>query len=286
MNSRKVPTYCLTTNHRFGANPSDGILINARKILGGIDPEEPEEFTFEQADNFTLMAGGVDMVQALVGLLHKKGILYTNIAIITPYNKELALLNNICQGIYLPGKEEKTHEGRKFIVGDRVRMTVNYSRSNLCNGDVYTVIELCENSIKVMASDKNIHEFKLESKAEEEAKYNGGEESQDLTPRELSVKLLTHAYAYSIDNAQGSEWEYVILYIPEDKANQYFLNKNRLYVAVTRAKNAIWCIGDMEGMRLGALRSAPSRHETLHMRLNPPVMTETLNASSVPTTKE
>ena len=106
MNSGKVPVYRLTTNHRFGITPdgTDGILINASKIIQGIDPEEPEEFAFEQASNFTLMAGGVDMVNALVAILHKQGVPYNKVTIITPYNKELMLLNNMCQAIYIQEK--------------------------------------------------------------------------------------------------------------------------------------------------------------------------------------
>ena len=124
--------------------------------------------------------------------------------------------------------------------------------------------------LKSLTSDKIIHDFKWESKGRGR-KLNIMVEKMRmmLLPKELSVKMLnTHAYAYSIDNAQGSEWEYVIIFIcSEDKANQFFLNKNRIYVAVTR--RAIWCVGDMEAMRLGATRPVQSRHETLHMRLNP-----------------
>jgi len=68
-------------------------------------------------------------------------------------------------------------------------------------------------------------------------------------------------------NSQGSEWPYIIIYIPNNPANKGFLNRNLIYTAITRAKKAVWLIGDINALRTAAIQSAPYRCENLGERI-------------------
>lgn len=57
---------------------------------------------------------------------------------------------------------------------------------------------------------------------------------------ERTVKRLTHSYPITIDKSQGSEADFVILYIPEFNTGK-FLNNHRIYTAITRTKKLLGC---------------------------------------------
>ena len=48
----------------------------------------------------------------------------------------------------------------------------------------------------------------------------------------ISNGLISH-------NSQGSEWPYVIFYLPSRSQNKTFVNRNMIYTAITRAKRAV-----------------------------------------------
>lgn len=61
---------------------------------------------------------------------------------------------------------------------------------------------------------------------------------------------------------------HVVSYIPEGKrANEFFLNRNLVYVMITRAKESLFAIGDMIAFSKAALRPLPKRVEKLAQRL-------------------
>lgn len=79
--------------------------------------------------------------------------------------------------------------------------------------------------------------------------------------------MLKHAYAMTVDCSQGTEWDYVIYFIPEGSKQSSFLNRNRIYTAITRAKIAIWCVGDLIAMNASATKNLPYRCDNLAKRL-------------------
>ena len=101
----------------------------------------------------------------------------------------------------------------RYFVGDRIIMTkTNYDR-NYINGDVGIITDIREKSIianfdgKILALD-----------------------TQDFFYMDL-------AYCVTIHKSQGSEFDYVIVLLP-DAANG-MLTRRILYTAVTRAKKAL-----------------------------------------------
>lgn len=86
-------------------------------------------------------------------------------------------------------------------------------------------------------------------------------------------------------NSQGSEWPYVIIFIPPHVSNSSFLTRNLLYTAITRAKRKCWIVtGDVNTVKLAAMRAAPYRCENLAVRLVNPLAGD--NAAKATTTLE
>lgn len=68
-------------------------------------------------------------------------------------------------------------------------------------------------------------------------------------------------------NSQGSEWNYVIIYLPYGKSQPGFINKNLIYTALTRAKRALFFVGNAEELEASTIRKLPFRCEKLTNRL-------------------
>jgi hypothetical protein len=84
---------------------------------------------------------------------------------------------------------------------------------------------------------------------------------------ERTVLKLIHAYAITVDKSQGSEWDFVIVFIPEFNSGN-FLCVNRIYTAITRTKRACWCIvSDTEAFNTVSVRPASYRCDNLAQRL-------------------
>ena len=88
---------------------------------------------------------------------------------------------------------------------------------------------------------------------------------EGITPDCLEIdKHLALAYAMSIHKSQGSEYPFSIIYLPDHKANKYFLSVNMLYTAVTRAKQCAWIVYDGRAALLYALgRRSPKTRNTI-----------------------
>ena len=253
-------------SHSFGraegmSPPLNGILINA-KALVETDSDLPADFI--ETDNFQMMEGTVENVYDIVRLLYQQNIPSTQVTIITPYNRELDELNKTVQQIY----NESTRSvfdsrGKLWAVSDRVMLLSNIYSIGSYNGEEGTVIDVDPTEIQVRFKDGGAHSFKLEYNNEDEEdpdKYSGPDD-------ELHIGLLSHSFACSIHKVQGSEWPYVIIYIPSHSANATFLDRNMIYTAITRAKRNVWVIGDLTAFRLAARRLPPYRCENLALRL-------------------
>jgi hypothetical protein len=70
------------------------------------------------------------------------------------------------------------------------------------------------------------------------------------------------AYALTIHSAQGSEWPWVILAVPE-RPKSSFVNRQLLYTAVTRSKEGLLVAGSLDTIRRGCGIDTLARRETL-----------------------
>ena len=166
-----------------------------------------------------------------------------------------------------------------WMVGDKVLMTKNDYNVDLYNGSIGKVIDIEPGAILVRfpTLPKPVV-FKLRRQ------YNGNNNYgtkrygyqgrpadmvADLTEEddELTTAKLKHAFALSIDAMQGDEAEYVVGYFPPNAQNSGFLNKNRVYTMITRARRCFWLVADRDVASVAAVTRVPWRCENLAKRL-------------------
>jgi exodeoxyribonuclease V alpha subunit len=272
LESGQIPTFRLTANHRVlsetirlpsdeprldGAT-NDGILDNARAIVGAEASEEPR-VTLNQASNFSLVAGGVKEVGEIIRECREAGVSLRDLVVVCPYNRDLADINAIFQDTY--GKDQPSvgdYRDRSWAVGDRVMMTENDYTLGVMNGELGFVSTINRNEIAV---DFGYGTFRFS--------LAKGLRKKDLPPGVTptpSVDSLTQAFALSVHRFQGSEADYVIVYVPTSPETS-FLNKNLIYTALTRARRRIWVVGDLDLIMRAAGTPGPIRHERLAQRL-------------------
>ena len=281
MKSETIPTYRLTTNYRVYTQTGerDGVILNANAIISH-DAAYP--FQFVSTSNFSLMEGPVERVYDIIKGCFAGGIAAEQIVVISPFNRFLDIINKTFQEIYNVGARFVVDSRCvKWMIGDRVMLTANDEEIGVFNGESGLISDLTEKAILVDFKQSGCHEFLLEPSGErayfgqgftKNYYKNGGKATQVLDgdegdDDERTVKKLQHSYALTVDKSQGSEWDFVILYIPEFN-NGSFLNKNRIYTAITRTKRCCWCVvSDIPSMEQASVKLAPWRCENLGRRL-------------------
>ena len=98
------------------------------------------------------------------------------------------------------------------------------------------------------------------------SRTNKGEDEDDVDF--LDTDLLDISYAITIHKSQGSEWKYVIFYMPSDaNLETGFLNRNMCYVAITRASFMIILLDPKSKIMSAIGKKLPYRCEVLTDRL-------------------
>jgi hypothetical protein len=263
--SETIPTYRLTTNYRVytATGERDGIILNANAL---ITHDNVYPFDYVATSNFSVIEGGAESVYAIINGCYASGIKVEQLGIITPYNRTLESLNKKFQEIY--NKEAKgivDGFGIKWLIGDRVMLIENDPDIGVFNGENGIIKDVNDKSIMVDFGH-GTYEYMLEEKQTYSKKFVD-EDDEEYVSKERTVKKLTHSYAITIDKSQGSEWDFVIFYIPEFNKGS-FLNKNRIYTALTRAKRCVWCvITDLECFNVVSVKNQAYRCDNLAKRL-------------------
>ena len=83
----------------------------------------------------------------------------------------------------------------------------------------------------------------------------------------LSTKLLALSWAMSVHKSQGSEWKYVIFYLPA-KGSSGFVNRKLVFTAMSRAKDGLICISEQPLLlATGLMTEPPVRYDNLSKRI-------------------
>jgi hypothetical protein len=248
--SQKIPYKRLTFNYRVDCSVGKEIITNSEKI---IDPFRPLNVPVELelgSDSFNLIEGNRDLVTVILKRMGKKS---NEITLLSPYNLEVDHFNRVFQQISFSSGDNmyfSSNNGKRWYVGDKVMLKKNLTSIDLMNGDVGIVTNINSSKITVnfTASDR-IQKFSLTS----------SDETDLPVPTHLD-----HAYSLTINKSQGSEYETVILYIPSREANEFFLNQNLIYTAITRAKKMIWVICEKANdFFRGCNKRLPPSHDSI-----------------------
>ncbi|WOO88998.1 ATP-dependent RecD-like DNA helicase [Mollicutes bacterium LVI A0078] len=141
----------------------------------------------------------------------------------------------------------KTDE-RVYQIGDKVMQLKNNYDKSIYNGDIGFVTKIINKGAK---ANQNAIIVKFKNTEVE------------LTRNDLYD--LTHAYAISIHKSQGSEFKVVVM--PIDSGSDHMLTKKLIYTAITRAKDKLIIIGDMNYFYKGIEQADIPRHTYLQKLL-------------------
>ena len=280
--SQTIPTYRLTTNYRVYTSEGerDGVILNANALINH-DPQFPFEYSI--TNNFSLFEGPVERVHDIIKACYDSGLKSNQVIILSPYNRMLPALNKVFQQIYNDGARSVTDSrGLKWMVGDRVMLLENDKDIGVYNGESGVIRDISETALLIDFGQAGCHEFLIEPKRDREnyaqgqtdtylnrgqladQVYDGDEGEYD---NERTVLKLAHAYAITVDKSQGSEYDFVIFYIPEFNTGS-FVNRNRIYTALTRTKRCCWTIvSDVDALEAASAKQLPYRCENLGRRL-------------------
>jgi len=274
LKSNTIPVFCLTQVHRvvdkFKVN---GILINSKSIISDepdFDPETGQEVPFSllPTDNFQILPGGIDRVFDVVQQLYEHNVPAEKIAIVTPYNEPIVELNSTFQQIYNDGKRSVfDSKGRLWMMGDRVVCLENNYDHNIMNGETGIITDMNDLGIGVTFDDGCQRIFQLECPNDDFDEESNEFGKQYKKSKDLTVKMLSIAWAMTCHKTQGSEYPYVIVYIPQHRSNGKFLNQNMNYTIITRASLCCYLVGEIDDFVEGCKRKLPYRCDFLGERI-------------------
>ena len=249
ISSEKIPTVHL--NQIFRQAAKSKIIVNAHRVNEGnkfIQKDDPNLEENPKEDFFFIKENNPEKILEQVlslcnGRLKKFGDydFFENIQVLTPTKKGMLgtkELNKALQQELNPhrdGEAEKVSMGAIFRIGDRVMQTKNnydmYWKkkdgeslevgNGVFNGETGTITNINE-------KEKNI---RIKFDDEKVCWY----EFNDL-------EQIEHSYCVTIHKAQGSEFDVVIMVIPQ--AAPMLLTRNLLYTGITRAKKLLIVIGN------------------------------------------
>ena len=238
INSGVIPVTRLNFNFRQAQNSL--IAINANKILEG-----KSDFEYEKKEFFVVNSLTDDVAKdTIVGLYTRaiKKFNVENVALISPFRKNFLCgansLNKIIQDEINPsvGGVEFKCNGEVFRLKDRVMQLKN--RPYAMNGDVGTIVSINEEVVQGIPMIKIGVAF--------------DDYAETVIYDSKTADELCLAYAMTVHKSQGSEYDVVIL--AYENNSPYFLTRNLLYTAVTRAKKQIVIVGHKELLDMSVLR--------------------------------
>ena len=285
--SQCVKPIYLTKNHRCkneGMENND-LLHNVElmvrhynQMLYRAPDEYVEPLIFKEGNNFFKLEGTMELVFQIVKLLSDRGIRSKDIMVITPYTKYLDEINRGCQNIYNVGARHIVcPRGVKYSVGDIIRMTSNNYNLGLMNSDSGVITDINPTPGK-SGYPELIVEFDSGISVKFDVTYDEIDVEKNLTlalgsdnytiTNNPTLSLITHNYGCTIHCSQGSEYSFVIIYIPrEDKMSSSFINFNLLYTALSRARNSAFLIGDYQSFELHCATQPPFRVDNMSERI-------------------
>lgn len=224
-----INTIKLNTIHRQASDSN--IIKLARSMNSEMLPSDilkvynDRYFVKERPENFQSRV--IKIIEYLNGLKYD---LHDDIQVLIPmYRGETGIdrTNKVIQEAFNQNTDKKlVHGDREFRIGDKVLQLSNQVEDNVMNGDQGEVIGIENNNTLIVSFFGN------------EVAYKIGD-----------LINLKHAYAMSIHKSQGSEYKVVIM--PVFRSYSIMLKRKLLYTGITRAKELLILIGDIDAFKYG-----------------------------------
>ena len=247
---------CVSLKHIFRQNAKSGIVQISHALRNG---EYQDDHLFEVYQDIRFMPcrdqDVVRFVCKIAAKALKEGYDLYDFQVLAPMYQGVAgidAINEALQKILNPPSEDKREVRiyqHVFREGDKVLQLKNRPDDNVFNGDIGEIIEIEKKDGVHYTQDRLIVDFEGDI-----VEYT----SQDFGQ-------LTLAYCMSIHKAQGSEFKIVVM--PIVRSHLRMLRKNLIYTGMTRAKQALFLLGDHEVFHSGIGRDEARRQTTLTQKM-------------------
>ncbi len=212
-------TFLTEVFRQKGGSP---IIDNSVKINNGeTELEQCEDFVIKKERN---QDDCFNTVKSIYTNLYNKNDLYETQILCPTYKGEAGIdkINVALRDMLNPNGKTLTYGFQKFRVGDKVIMTKNNMECGYYNGDIGIIKSIVEDTINIMIRDNEI-----------------------ILSRE-NFDDISLAYAITVHRSQGSEFQNVIVVLPNEPKSM--LVRNLFYTAVTRAKKRVFIISENDAM--------------------------------------
>ncbi|MFD2304993.1 SF1B family DNA helicase RecD2 [Enterococcus termitis] len=249
----EIPKIELTDIYRQGDGSS--IIPLAHEIKQG---KLPQDFTINQKDRSFFPSDVYHIetyIRQIVTKAKAKGFSPQDIQLLAPMYRGAAgidALNKMMQEIFNPNdgskKEVKWNES-VYRIGDKVLHLVNTPELNVFNGDMGEIVGI----ILAKDSEDKVDELVIQF------------DNNEVSYKRNEWNKITLSYCCSIHKAQGSEFKMVIL----PMVHQYhrMLQRNLLYTAVTRSKEILILLGEVQAFSTCVTHESASRMTMLKERI-------------------
>lgn len=249
-----VPRVHLQQDHR--RQDQDGVLFENMRQFATC--EDPSEIQFRWGKDCEHIPGNFSELSALLQTIQSD---HRQITIVSPYERNLDEINQICMSIFVPPGTPSVIDkfGKTWKIGARVMMTKNRYDIKVMNGEEGIVIGVNEHYIDVRF--KQGQEVKIPT-------FVPIVSEEDEEEQPLSTKLLVLSWAVTIHKSQGSEWNNVIFYLPPNMGRSSFFNRKLLGTGIGRARGNLYVLCLEKSMFEQAIYiNPPKRYDNLARRL-------------------
>lgn len=244
IDSRALEVVALNVIHRQGKDSN--IIKLAEKIRQGSLPSDLMKVHDDRVIFYEHPRNFQTRLKKIIDYMIEEGFsIQDDIQVLIPmYKGDVGIheTNRFIQSNYnLNTTRVIDHGERQFRLEDKVLQLVNQAEDKVMNGDQGKIIDILEDEVVV--------EF-LENKVSYKTK--------DLIN-------ITHAYAMSIHKAQGSEYKVVVL--PLFSSYSIMLKRKLIYTAITRAKERLVILGNIDKLEYAVSQLEEARHTQLKAKL-------------------
>jgi len=243
--SKRCPLYRLKHEHRsYKIKGEKDYASAAVNLIANYKPDSGLALTLETGPNFRVFKGDLSDVKVMIDRFRVARKKDHQVVCLTPYNRDKEEINQYCQGIFRKNDDYVLDSRRrKWHLNDIVMMLENNYDINVMNGEIGRVTAIDISHITVDFAHRNSALRRDQYNFDLKVKSIRGEDDEEYTgKKDLTVGSLSLAYSLTIHKAQGSGFDFVILYLPNNRGRSNFINRNLVMTAISRKKRACYCV--------------------------------------------